>query len=64
MTEKELLEAQENSRRMFPAKAKKSTMNMIELTDDDEKILDKVWAELAKEKKIERVEGKPIKEAA
>ncbi|NJM53826.1 MAG: hypothetical protein HC846_10820 [Blastocatellia bacterium] len=64
MTEQELLEAQENSRRMFPAKAKKSTMNMFELTEDDEKILDKVWTDLAKEKKIERVEVKPIKEVA
>lgn len=64
MTEEELLEVQENSRRMFPAKTKKSTMNMFELTDDDERILDKVWSELAKEKKIERVERKPIKEVA
>jgi hypothetical protein len=64
MTVEEMLEAEENSRRMFPPKAKKSKMNLLELTEDDERILDKVWAELAEEKQIEPVSPKPVKEAA
>ncbi len=61
MTKQELLEAHENSRRMFPPKAK---MNLLELTEDDERILDKVWSELAEEKQVETFSKKPVKEAA
>ena len=64
MTKEEMLQAQENSPRMFPRKAPKSTMNLLELTKDDERILDKAWSELADEKQIKKVETKPIKEAA
>ena len=64
MTKKEMLEAQENSRRMFPPKAKKSKMNLLELTKDDEQILDKAWSELAEEKQIEKPAKRPIKAAA
>lgn len=64
MTKQEMLEAQEDSRRMFPRKTKKSAMNLLELTEDDEQILDKAWKDLAEEKQIEKVERKSIKEAA
>ena len=64
MTKEEMLQTQENSRRMFPRKAQKSTMNLLELTEDDERILDKAWSELAQEKQIKKVKTKPIKEAA
>lgn len=64
MTKEEMLQAKENSRRMFPQKAKKSTMNLLEITKDDERILDKAWSESAEEKRIKKVETKPIKEAA
>ena len=64
MTVEEMLQAQEDSRRMFPRKAKKSAMNLLELTDTDEQILDKAWKDLAEEKQIEKVERKPVKEAA
>ena len=64
MTKKEMLEAQEDSRRMFPPKTKKSKMNLLELTKDDERILDKAWSELADEKQIEKPVKRPIKEAA
>ncbi len=64
MTVEDMLQAQEDSRRMFPRKAKKSTMNLLELTKDDEQILDKAWKDLAEEKQIEKVERKPVKEAA
>ena len=65
MTEIERLQrAAETSRQMFPQRPRKSTMNMLELTDDDERILDKVWAKLAKERGIERHDATPVKEAA
>ena len=64
MTVEEMLEAQENSHRMFTPKAKKSKMNLLELNKDDERILDKAWTELAEEKQIEKPAKRPIKEAA
>ena len=64
MTYEELLEATETSRRMFPQRPRKSAMNMLELTADDERILDKVWAKLAKERGIEQSDAAPVKEAA
>lgn len=64
MTVGEMLEAKENSRRMFPPKAKRSKMNLLELTKDDEQVLDKAWSELADENQIEKPAKRPIKEAA
>ncbi len=64
MNKKEILEAQENSQRMFPRKAKKSRMNLLELAKDDEQILDKAWSELAEEKQVETFSKKPVKEVA
>ena len=59
-----LRRAAESSRRMFPQRPRKSAMNMLELTEDDERILDKAWAELAEEKGIKRQPASPVKEAA
>ena len=64
MNKKEMLQAQEDSHRMFPRKAKKSTMNLLELTVTDEQSLDKAWKDLAEEKQLEKVERKPVKEVA
>ena len=48
-----LRQAAEDSRRMFPQRPRKSAMNMLEFTEEDERILDKVWAKIAKERGIE-----------
>lgn len=65
MTEVERLkQAAETSRRMFPQRPRKSAMNMLELTEEDERILDKVWAKMAKERGIEWSDATPVKEAA
>jgi hypothetical protein len=64
MTTEEMLKAQENSRQMFPSKAKKSKMNLLELAKDDEVILEKSWSELASEKQIKKSFTPAIKKVA
>lgn len=64
MTIEEMLQAQENSRRMFPPKPKQSSMELLELTADDERILDDVWAELARKRQVEVISQEVVKEAA
>ncbi|HSK73970.1 MAG TPA: hypothetical protein VK892_19885 [Pyrinomonadaceae bacterium] len=60
MKPEELKKAEQFSKRAFPAKPKKSSMNLLEFDEETEEVLTEAWKETAGENEIRRVKSERI----